>query len=490
MKKFAALMLTTAALSISTSPAFAGEREGAFSVSPFVGGYTFDGVQHLETAPVFGLRLGYDLTKNWGIEAVGDYLETETTNSSRSINALSYHLDILYNFMADGPMVPYLAVGGGGINYGHGSDGLKFNKDDTTDATINAGLGIKYFLTDSMALRGDARQLFVLESPDSPHYNWEYTVGLTFLLGGEKAAAPAPAPVQPPAPTSSLAVTPGSITKGEMAKLSWASQNTTNCNINPNIGAVNPQGSMTITPSADTDYTLSCSGQGGSTSSTASLKVTQPAVLDTDGDGVPDNLDKCPNTPKGVNVDKDGCPLDSDKDGVADHLDKCPNTPTGVKVDNVGCPFDTDKDGVLDYQDKCPNTPAGDKVDANGCTIPVVLPCESVKLMIEFDTNKADIKNVYYDELKKVGDRLNKYPNATTVIEGNTDNVGAATANMKLSELRAASVRKYIIDKFGINADRLTAKGYGETKPIATNKTVEGRKENRRVDAVLNCGGK
>jgi outer membrane protein OmpA-like peptidoglycan-associated protein len=89
--------------------------------------------------------------------------------------------------------------------------------------------------------------------------------------------------------------------------------------------------------------------------------------IDSDGDGVPDYLDKCPNTPKNVKVDKDGCPLDSDGDGVPDYLDICPNTPHGVKVDDLGCPFDMDGDGVPDYLDKCPNTPHNIEVDENGC---------------------------------------------------------------------------------------------------------------------------
>jgi len=92
-------------------------------------------------------------------------------------------------------------------------------------------------------------------------------------------------------------------------------------------------------------------------------------ILDSDGDGINDNIDKCPNTPVGVKVDSNGCPLDSDKDGVYDYLDKCPNTPVGVKVDSNGCPLDSDKDGVYDYLDKCPNTPVGVKVDSNGCPL-------------------------------------------------------------------------------------------------------------------------
>jgi outer membrane protein OmpA-like peptidoglycan-associated protein len=89
--------------------------------------------------------------------------------------------------------------------------------------------------------------------------------------------------------------------------------------------------------------------------------------LDSDNDGVPDYKDICPDTPQGVKVDDLGCPLDSDGDGVPDYIDKCPDTPAGVKVDNEGCPVDSDLDGVPDYKDKCPGTPAGTKVDSDGC---------------------------------------------------------------------------------------------------------------------------
>src|SRR5664279_15245 len=107
MKKFATLLSIIAAVCSMAAPVAAGERAGAVSLSPFVGGYTFDGVQKLETAPVYGLRLGYDLTKNLGVELVGDYLATEGTRVKSSINAISYRLDILYNLMPNGPLVPY-----------------------------------------------------------------------------------------------------------------------------------------------------------------------------------------------------------------------------------------------------------------------------------------------------------------------------------------------------------------------------------------------
>jgi outer membrane protein OmpA-like peptidoglycan-associated protein len=91
--------------------------------------------------------------------------------------------------------------------------------------------------------------------------------------------------------------------------------------------------------------------------------------IDSDGDGVPDDQDECPNTPKGVIVDRLGCPIDSDGDGVADYLDKCPNTPKGVEVNAEGCPLDSDGDGVPDYLDKCPDTPLRVQVDSNGCPL-------------------------------------------------------------------------------------------------------------------------
>jgi outer membrane protein OmpA-like peptidoglycan-associated protein len=100
-----------------------------------------------------------------------------------------------------------------------------------------------------------------------------------------------------------------------------------------------------------------------------SFMLGSKKTTDSDGDGVLDGDDKCPGTPRGVVVDKQGCPIDTDGDGVYDGIDQCPNTPHGAKVDTVGCPIDSDGDGVADGIDQCPDTPAGAKVDAVGCPI-------------------------------------------------------------------------------------------------------------------------
>lgn len=178
-------------------------------------------------------------------------------------------------------------------------------------------------------------------------------------------------------------------------------------------------------------------------------------------------------------------PKDSDGDGVPDSLDKCPDTPSGVKVDKDGCPLDSDGDGVPDYLDKCPDTPKGTKVDANGCPLPekaVVTEQGTYSFgIIYFDTNKATIKPNSRPVLDNAVEYMKKNPGVKLEVQGHTDSVGADAYNMKLSEARAAAVKKYMTDK-GIAADRLETKGFGESRPAASNATKEGRAKNRRIE--------
>ncbi len=241
-------------------------------------------------------------------------------------------------------------------------------------------------------------------------------------------------------------------------------------------------------------------------------------LLDTDGDEVPDYLDKCPGTPaeaKGF-VDAEGCLLDTDGDGVPDYLDKCPNTPAEAIgfLDEYGCPLDTDGDGVPDYLDQCPNTPleAAGHIDANGCEIdtdgdgvpdwkdncPTVAGladnngCPAVKREvrnlltkamqgIQFETGKAKIKKSSYKVLDQIAQTFIDNPTFHVEVQGHTDNVGNPKSNLKLSQDRADAVRDYLIKK-GVPENQLVAKGYGDTMPIADNKTKAGRSKNRRVE--------
>lgn len=202
---------------------------------------------------------------------------------------------------------------------------------------------------------------------------------------------------------------------------------------------------------------------------------------DTDGDGIPDPDDECPNVAgtKALN----GCP-DADGDGIADKDDKCPNQ-AGPKANN-GCPYpDTDGDGVLDKDDMCPNV-AGTKTN-NGCpevTEEVQKELNSYAKTVNFDTGKTTITKDSEEALEAIIAILEEYPNSKFTIDGHTDSVGSDKNNMRLSEARALSVKSYLVEN-GVDEFRLSSAGYGESKPIATNNTRAGRAENRRVEINL-----
>ncbi len=209
--------------------------------------------------------------------------------------------------------------------------------------------------------------------------------------------------------------------------------------------------------------------------------VADAAPGDADGDGVPDDRDRCPGTPAGVRVDARGCPLDSDGDGIADYLDRCPNTPMGVAVDAQGCPItadrpavpgDADGDGVTDDRDQCPGTPAGAVVNDVGCWV--------VGNLL-FDYDKSTIRPQYYSDLDQVVRVLKQNPGMRVEIQGHTDNVASKNYNLKLSERRANAVANYLA-RHGVDKGRLSTKGYWFSRPVAPNTTPEGRQKNRRVE--------
>jgi len=222
---------------------------------------------------------------------------------------------------------------------------------------------------------------------------------------------------------------------------------------------------------------------------------------DRDGDGVFDNVDKCPDEPEDMDghLDTDGCPdFDRDRDGIEDKADLCPDEPEDIDGfnDTDGCPDpDNDRDGILDVDDKCPDKAEtlNGYLDDDGCpddgpsNVEVTKDQIVIKDKILFDTGKATIKPVSHGILNAVAQVLKDYPNIKVRVEGHTDSVGSANANKKLSDKRAASVRTYLVGK-GITKGRLTSMGKGEGDPIDTNRTATGRSNNRRVEFHITSG--
>ncbi|MCD1628624.1 OmpA family protein [Marinobacter shengliensis] len=177
-------------------------------------------------------------------------------------------------------------------------------------------------------------------------------------------------------------------------------------------------------------------------------------------------------------------PADSDGDGVPDNRDQCPNTPAGVQVDSRGCPVDSDGDGVPDYRDDCPNTAAGATVDERGCE-GVTETVETIELRVQFPTNSSVIDATFDNEIRRVADFMAEYPETTVEIAGHSDSIGDAEYNRFLSQRRAEAVANRLTTVLGVDPDRVSAMGYGEAEPIASNDTAAGRAQNRRVEARI-----
>ena len=348
-----------------------------------------------------------------------------------SVDDLSHYAvdgTIKYNFLKNTVIDPFLEIGGGYTWI-----------DEIGAGTANGGVGINFWFTENIGLTLQTQYKHAFEDYLAPHF--QHLAGLSIKFGGTDTDGD------------------GVYDKDDAC---------------PEVAGLE---AFNGCPDADgdgiEDSKDSCPNEAGS--------KEMNGCPDSDGDGVADKDDACPNEAgsKAMN----GCP-DADGDGVADKDDACPSE--AGPAENKGCPWpDTDGDGVLDKDDACPEV-AG-TVANQGCpevTEEVQKQLNDYARTILFDTGKSSIKAESTSVMVDIIQILNEYPTAKFTVEGHTDSVGSAKLNQKLSDSRANSVRDFLIEK-GIGADRLTAIGYGEDKPIATNNTKAGRAQNRRVEINL-----
>jgi OOP family OmpA-OmpF porin len=432
---FSVLLLTTTAE--------AANRAGSFSFSAMTGAQIFQDNEAMANTDFVGVNLGYNFTKHVGAELVGtvavvDYQSDFVPAGTGDFNYWTGRLDLLYHFQPDEQFVPYFAAGVGGafLSQSQNVQGNPVNED----LIVNYGVGFKYFTTDWLALRLDARQVWRHELGYKPmdhgknYRNYMLSGGLTFQMGGEESFS------------------------------------------DRNVDADNDGVIDALDRCSGTPFGVAVDANG--------------CALDTDQDGVINAVDQCPGTAMGAQVDAQGCvaPVvvesimieDADLDGVADIDDKCPNTPSEVPVNERGCPADTDQDGVFDVEDNCPGTAAGKAVDANGCEIDYTA-LEELNLEISFASNSSKIASKFDTQMQQAADFVKAHPGKKLIVEGHTDNTGSASVNQRLSQKRADTVRWILVRDYGVNRANLKAVGLGEKNPIADNKNQAGRMANRRV---------
>ncbi len=431
----------------STSLAARAQEGGGFRIGLYGGVLVTEPAETIATGPTVGFRIGYQFDPVFALEGNLGFSQATTRTTGRLARVLTPRLDVLFHIPTDTVVTPFFVVGPGLIYKKVNRDasveenetndeGYGMFKNPDTDFLLNAGGGVLVALgKDSpVLLRLDLRYLPVIGTEphagrDVDYFNYmEATVSL--------------------------------------------------------MGRFGPR-------DKDTDRDGYLDSEDGCPEDPEDFDEFEDhdgcPDPDNDRDGITDELDSCPDEPEDVDEyrDLDGCPdPDNDDDGVLDTRDECPMEPGPARTH--GCP-DRDGDRVPDYRDDCPDEPADSRVDpsrSDGCPSKVVVTEDEVVILdkVYFNTNKATIKPVSYAILDEVVSVLQKYTDITEVeVAGHTDREGSDSYNMDLSQRRAEAVRQYLIDH-GVDGRRLTATGYGETSPIDTNETPEGRANNRRVE--------
>jgi outer membrane protein OmpA-like peptidoglycan-associated protein len=376
-----------------------------------------------KSSPVVGLRLGYHILPQLITEIGGGFLPLTSTDSGKN-TGIKGDFDLYFHWFR-GDFSPFIGLGGDFFTTMTDGD-----LGGDLDGNVHVSFGFRGLVSRSIALRAEIRDYVIEDYSIWKKYGWgqnfgygqnlEMTVGIDFYLN-------APAKIIVPSDRDSDGII---------------------------------------------DSLDRCPDQAGIVENHGCPDV------DSDHDGIVDRLDKCPD--KAGVAENQGCPdVDSDKDSVVDRLDKCPDKPGPAS--NQGCPeSDKDGDGIIDRLDKCPDNPG--PASTNGC--PETKEIKRGQLILKgvnFESSKSVLLTESFAVLDQVVQSLHEWPEVKIEIQGHTDNTGTAVKNMELSKQRAETVRQYLIDK-GIAADRLTAVGYGQEKPIADNKTVSGRGQNRRVE--------
>jgi len=369
-----------------------------------------------------------------GFSIGAQYALNNVKNNNTDLNYSSIDGVVKYN-LTEGKVLPYLFAGYGFSKFADGKDKEGLFPSTETNRTALGGIGVNFYLDDNFAINVSTSYRGNVEG--STYNHLQHIVGLSYNFGAgdaDKDGVPDQKDICPDIP-----------------------------------GLKEFDGCPDTDGDGIPDNKDRCPEEAG----TEALQ----GCPDADGDGIADIDDACPN--KSGTAAMNGCP-DSDGDGVADNEDRCPEIAGDTA--NGGCPWtDSDGDGVPDKDDNCPDL-AGTIVN-NGCPdepteLINFINSENNKILFPASSNSLDSSDKAILDIVK--NLLNKYPDASIVIEGYASSDGSEGYNMKLSERRATSVKEYLVEN-GIDANRLNTVGYGETKLTGDNNTTSGRKQSRRA---------
>ena len=484
MRSFRARLAAAALAAIacvSVGPAVVRAEVSGFhlNLTPYGGFATWDGETNVQDKFLYGGRLGLGFGRYIGVEGTYGRTNSQTHDGmggqpytttfaplapSQDINVQHLAADLVLNLVPNAPVDPYIQGGWSQLKF----EPQDSSSNDLTRSGFNVAAGLKLHFSPRVALRLEARDVInswgdeakANGASDKSQSNFFYTGGLQFSIGGQA--------------------------KCEDTDLDGVCDKKDECPTTPAGCLVDAKGCP-----IDSDGDGVCDGQDSCAATPKGATVdAHGCPMDSDNDHVYDGLDQCPNTPAGCTVDEKGCPVDSDGDGVCDGLDQCANTQAGCRVDEKGCPVDSDGDGVCDGLDLCPNTPAGARVDKDGC--PIEITKQETEMLdkgvitvrnIYFDTAKSDIKPESTQALQELCTIFQQWPTLQIEIGGHADSRGAEDYNQTLTEARANAVLDWFKSNCpNANLSNLSAHGYGESVPVASNKTKKGQALNRRVE--------
>lgn len=427
------------------------QRSHQFEIGAFGSFTRYDRAFTLDNQMGGGGRLGYFFNPTVGFEFDVGYQQPSPTSGGGPATLSLGGASLTFNFGSDKNLFYVL----GGYSRLSFADNAAYTFDDNA---VHGGIGDRIFLNERLALRLEGRALY---APNTNHTGGGWAGHIVGSAGLSIFTGP---------------------TRVSDADADAIVDKKDTCPNTPKGATVDAKGCP-----SDSDADGVYNGPDVCPNTTGGAEVDgRGCPTDSDGDGVYNGLDKCPNTSttSGARIDPTGCPVDTDHDGVFDGIDKCPGTPAGKEVDAVGCQriVDTDVDGVDDSKDKCAGTTAGTRVDSAGC--PILFPEAKTTVVLRgvtFEPGRAALRPDSYTILDIVASSLVGNADIRVEIAGHTDATGSMATNTRLSQARADAVMAYLASK-GVAPNRMTAKGYGPSQPVAPNSTSDGRALNRRVE--------